>query len=66
MILGKMCNKVIVCFPSFIICQRDCLGMSHEQGFSMDVYALYKLTIITIINQLLGLKSINYGINHQQ
>ena len=39
-------------FPLFVIWQRDCPSMRHEQGFSMDVWALYKLTIIIIINYI--------------
>ena len=58
--LGKMkwnyCHCLISISSSFslsafsvVIWQRDCPSMRHVHGFSMDVWALHKLTIIIII-----------------
>ena len=44
-----VCVLFSLCFPLFIIWQRDCSSMRHEHGFSMDVIALCKLITIIII-----------------
>ena len=48
------CLVLCLCFLLFIIWQRDRRSMGHEYGFSMDVQALYKLTIVVIISLVGG------------
>ena len=39
-----------LCFPWLIIWQRDCPIMRDEHGFSMDVWALFKMTLIISVH----------------